>query len=625
MNKLEEIIKNASQAYYSNGTSDLTDAEFDQLLEQLREQDPENPLLGVGHGYDVSQVAREKFPHKYGVVGSLPKCHSFEELKSDFKYVRCNASLKLDGISVALYYEHGQLVRALKRGDGTIGIDVTAKVQKIDSTYNHINEDFTGAIRGEILMSYDNFEKFKQLHPEAKNPRNSTAGLMDAIGLDDDLKFLSIIVYTIIGDEGDVNTTLTCIRQDLKTWFGEDHVVPSHEMAYFEDDGHFEDWMDTYQEWWYGKYPADGIVITLNNVRKDNTTHEISYTAIAYKFPAEVKVSEVTGVTWEMSKFNYAIPVVNIKPLELAGTVVQNASGFNAAYIRDNNIGPGSWVEVSKHGEIIPGIDKIVSSTSAALPTHCPHCNSELSWFGVHLVCNNPNCTNVTIQDTLVWLDHICPTDFLGDKLRIKYLHEIFGEDISIEHIMSQKGKNFDRLNTSGHDKLIYNMLKKLYSDDIPIDLSDALLAVNIPRVGEITAKKLASDCPKVMRALVIGNCTDIQSQAISMVAGPATAMSIYQNYDKYKRLQYIKDRIVWWVEYATETKFSVAITGKLSVSRSQFEKELLAKGYKVGELTKDTKYLITDNPDSGSSKNAKADKLGIEKITEAQFREKFM
>lgn len=624
MNKLEKLIQEASQAYYSNGTSKLTDAEFDELLDELAEQDPDNPLLGIGHGFDINQVDGEKVAHKYGIIGSLEKCHSFEELSNEFKYVKCDASLKLDGMSVVLYYQSGNLVRALTRGKGHVGIDITAKVLKIDSIYKHVDADFTGAIRGEILMSYANFDKFQSLHPEAKNPRNSTVGLMGAKELDEDLKYLTLIVYTIVGDEKDTNTTLAFIRYDLETWFGRDHVVPYCSTAYFDNAEQFLNSMNDFHNQWYDIYPADGIVISLNEIKQHEDTHEITYTAIAYKFPAEVKQSEVVSVNWEMSKFNYAIPVVNIKPIDLAGTVVQNASGFNAAYIRDNNIGPGTWVEVSKHGEIIPGIDKIISSTQPQLLTACPDCGSTLEWSGVHLVCKNPKCPNITEQDTLVWLNHICPTDFLGDKLRLKYLHDIFGEDISIENIMTNKHTNYLNLDTSGHDKLIFTMFDSLYSD-APINLLDALLALNIPRLGDITAKKLASSITESLHEMASGSFTPwIESKVVSVV-GPATAQSIRDNFDKFLRIKFIASRIVWDAPKADETKFKVAITGKLSVSRSLFEKELNSHGYILDELTKDTKYLITDNPNSGSSKNAKADKLGIEKITEAQFREKFM
>ena len=437
MSKLENIIKKASQDYYSNGTSELTDPEFDALLEILRKQDPDNPLFSVGHGYDITKVAGTKVAHKYGTVSSLTKCRTWDELKSEFKCTTCDVSLKLDGISVVLYYEHGWLIRALTRGDGEIGIDITTKVRTIDSTYNHIvydnhTVDFTGAIRGEILMSYDNFDKFNKLHPEAKNPRNSTAGLIGSNEITDDFKLLSIIVYTIIGDEGTFDTSLSHVRLDLRNWFGDDHVVPYSDCAYFPNDTHFIDYMDSYQDAWYGKYPADGLVISLNDVVKNPNNDELRYTAIAFKFPPEVKKSEVIAVNWEMSKSGYAVPVVNIRPVELAGTVVQNASGFNAAYIRDNNIGPGSWVEISKHGEIIPSIDKVVSSTEASLVEKCPACGLKLAWYGVHLKCDNHSCINAVEQDTLIWLDHICPIDNLGDKLRLKYLNELFNDDITI-------------------------------------------------------------------------------------------------------------------------------------------------------------------------------------------------
>ena len=619
--KLEDIIRKASQAYYSNGTSKLTDAEFDNLLNELESQDPDNELLKTGHGYDPGKTSGDKFKHKYGLVGSLPKCRTWDELKSDYKHVDCDVSLKLDGISVVMYYEHGELVRALTRGDGTLGIDITAKVQYIDSTYNHIDLDFTGAIRGEILMSYANFEEFNKLHPEAKNPRNSTAGLIGSKELNTDFKYLSIVVYTIVGYEGFAAIHLESVRKLLTQWFGAEHVVPYMSHLKFTDGHSFISAMNSLQRRWYGKYPADGIVISLDAILRQGDG--LIYTAAAFKFPAEAARSKVVAVNWEMSKSCYAIPVVQIKPVDLAGTVVQNASGFHAAYIRDNNIGPGSWIEVSKHGEIIPGIDKIISSTSASLIEVCPKCGQKLEWNGVHLMCKNPECPNAIEQDTLIWLNNICPTDYLGDKLRLKYLHEWLSDNVSIEHLMASSQLNWKILDTSGHDKLFYDMISTLFGT-AEIKLVDALLALNIPRLGDITAKKLATECPETLHELVNGDYTYIHEYTISNIVGPATAQAIRENLIKYKRLRFIESRISWKSALPEEVKFSVAITGKLSVSRDEFEKELNNHGYALGELKKGTKYLITNDPNSGSSKNAKADKLGIEKITEAQFRERF-
>ena len=181
MNILQKRIQEASQKYYTDGTSNVSDAEFDKMLEQLRKEDPDSPLLGVGHGYDINKdsTVGERVKHKYGVAGSLDKCHSWEEIPKGFissisDYYQ--VSLKIDGLSVVLYYREGKLVQALTRGGGEAGIDITPKVALILKENIMLkDETFTGAVRGEIVMSYNAFERYQADHADAKNPRNTAA------------------------------------------------------------------------------------------------------------------------------------------------------------------------------------------------------------------------------------------------------------------------------------------------------------------------------------------------------------------------------------------------------------------------------------------------------------------
>lgn len=192
---LEKKIAENAQAYYTDGSSELTDEEFDSLVDQLRKENPDSELLQkTGWGYSINEdtTPGKKYPHKYGEAGSLEKCRTWEEVKPVFRNQFVDMSLKLDGISVLLYYRDGKLYQALTRGDGAVGIDITDKVLEIGTTVDMSkfteysiklsdddNANFTGAVRGEIVMSFRNFDKYKKLHPEAKNPRNVAAGIIN--------------------------------------------------------------------------------------------------------------------------------------------------------------------------------------------------------------------------------------------------------------------------------------------------------------------------------------------------------------------------------------------------------------------------------------------------------------
>lgn len=262
------------------------------------------------------------------------------------------------------------------------------------------------------------------------------------------------------------------------------------------------------------------------------------------------------------------------------------------------------------------------------LPTKCPCCGADLTWKGVHLVCDNPDCADMKTQDLLIWCENIAPVDGLGDTLKLKFFEELCsahsenlptGSEVSIEGAYNL-AKVYDgiQINSSvgSQYKLFYTMLDELIHNKVP--MYKALIALNIPRIGDVTAKKLAQHID-VIESLVDG-C--YPSDKLLSIVGEATTGTILMNLNKFQRLSYIWDNIDKTVSYGEVIK--VAITGSLSIPRKNFEKLLTENGFKLGDITKDTKYLITNTPDSNTGKNAKASELGIEKITEEAFRSKF-
>lgn len=633
MTELELKIKDAAQKYYTDGSSPLTDAEFDSLVDELKETNPDSELLKTGWGYDVTKDSTpgQKVQHKYGRAGSLTKCHNWDELGKEFRGQKVDFSLKLDGISCVLYYEDGKFVQALTRGDGITGIDVTEKVKKVFNTeIKNRYSTFTGAIRGELLMTYENFDKFKEMYPDAKNPRNSTAGIINSKEITSDLDYVSLVLYTIVGLESD-NTihNIHEIRDILSNMFGAENVVPHTGYVWLSDVNNFIPNMERVRNDWYGKFPADGIVITKASVHL-YIGGEVVYDACAFKFPAEEKECEVEDVIWEMSKTRYAIPKIKIKTVQLSGTNVTYCAGYNAKYIKDSGIGSGAIVRLHKSGEIIPNICSIVKSVEPKLLSVCPICGETLIWDGVHLKCPNDSCGNAITQDTLVWLKNLVPMDGLGDTLKIKFLEELVasGElaDISIESIMETK-----LVLREDTESVQFNLFAKMWNTlhgfhEFKVDLVDALVSLNIPRLSHITASKLANyplAIQSVMNKAIHKEYLDPYDLISLNAIGEANAKSIENNLWKMARLKYI-----WtWVynrlsvPSASESKGKVAITGKLSVKRADFEKELRSVGFTPAEICRETCYLITDNPNSNSSKNKKADAWGIKKITEQEFR----
>lgn len=628
LSDLELKIQDCAQKYYTDGSSPLTDDEFDALIAELRESNPNSILFKTGWGYKVDDdfTPGQKVPHKYGLIGSLDKCRTLKEIGKDFLDSTIYASLKLDGMSIVLYYQRGKLVRAVTRGDGHVGIDITNKIPTIDSSLLEIkNKTFTGAVRGEIVMSYLSFTAYQKIEPEAKNPRNTTVGLISKDEVSDNLEYLDIIVYSIVADENRPNVfeNMDYVYDFLEDNFLKVNVVRHSPVALRPMMNMWKHSLEGLKNDWYGVYPADGIVLNQPLVHLDDKGY-FNYCGKAYKFPAESKQTTVVHVHWNMSKLNTLVPVVEITPTELSGATVAFVTGYHASYIEDNGIGPGAVIEVTRSGEVIPKIISVTQPVKVSLPVSCPKCGGPLI-KNVSLACTNPDCENQCTQDTLNWLKMLCPTDGLGDTLILKFLSELY-EKSTIEHIMSTPQAVLN-LGTEGQAGLMLSMLSKLYDKETKFTLGQALQAVNIPRLGEITADKL-SKCPVlIQKTLTQDGLTIEDTDNFVRIVGQATTNSIKENFDKWLRLNLIIKKIIWSQSVVTTVSDlgKVAITGKLSVKRADFEKELRSAGYTVGDITKDTKYLITDDPNSSSSKNKKADALGITKITELEFRQNFL
>ena len=646
MSKLENIIKQASQKYYSDGSSEYTDAEFDKMLSDLKEENPESKLLSdVGHGYDINKDStygvRRK--HKYGDIIGLEKCHNWKELRAEFKdeesiyYV----TPKIDGMSIVCYIKDGKLDMALTRGsrDGDTGIDVTDKVKYITDFYHmfHFIYPFTGAIRGEIVMSQEKFDDITKKYPQGfdgkkpfSNPRNTTAGIMNRKEYDkSDLEYLNILFYYVVGAEND--EFFKKLDTESYTWMANwlynniyvDCIVPMYTTKLQEDT--FEEKMTCIKEildlsnFGLESFPTDGLVIN-KTLQYHESTGEISYDAQAFKFPAESCKTKVTNVIWNLSKTHYLIPIVEVEPVQLSGTSVTYATGFNADWIEMNKISKGATVTITKSGEIIPyilNVEPAEEFPDSFLPTICPECGHKLEREGVHLVCTNEQCPNALRQDVMEWVNHLVPMDNFGDKLRCTYLHRMLGDDFTVENLMAKVSDGYTARGSSIQDNMFYDFLRKLASDTFT--LHQSLEALNVPRLGEITSQKLSLH-KDVVEQLISDN--EFPMNALIKIVGQATAISILQNRWKFKRLNFIWNRIEC---YDTEFKGKVAITGKLSVKRKEFENELKAHGYLPSNISKDCKFLVTDNPNSTSSKNQQAAKWGIQKITEAEFRQKYL
>lgn len=634
-NNLEEAVKEYSQKYYSDGSSEVSDEEFDKLLSELKSKDPHNPLItAVGHGYDVDKDTTYglKRNHKYSIVGSLDKVHSWQELSVRLKNQKVVCSLKLDGISCVLYYLDGKLDFALTRGDGNIGIDVTDKIlviaPDVETCVTCDGQPFTGAVRGELLMSYENFSKYVQSHSDAKNPRNTTAGLINQKDASEqDLNLISLVVYTVLASNVYFSSYLDVLYV-LKSWH---ETVPYNWSEHLEEssfDGYMRQLNSQFKQ--QCDYPSDGIVIATDkidmSVPYDNEADVLTWHSQAYKFPAESKRTTVKEVEWNLSKTGYMVPKVKFNEIQLSGTSVQYATAFNAQYVKDNGIMNGADITVTKSGEIIPYIVSVdfVPDDCAKLPETCPSCGGKLEWEGVHLKCNNAKCPCQQMQDLVIWMKTVAPTDGLSDLLIEKFAEELNVKTVEDLYTLSTDDVETRLASNKKQTQLFVDCVVRCLASDV--DIATAVRACNIPRFGNKTCQLCNDVYDTVWYLATSKDASQEVKDKLEPVLGVANTASLIDNVDKLSRITYFASVHRNNDNSSVKSKGNVCVTGKLSVKRKDFEAELIANGWNpVPSVKRNTKYLVTDNPNSGSSKNRSADKYGVPKITEEQFRDKLL
>lgn len=650
--QLEQKIIECAQAYYE-GRPMCSDKEFDNMVEYLKVANPTSEILTqVGWGYDPYKNIGEKEQHLYGDVKGIDrKPRNISDIPYNFLTGKILKSAKLDGGSIICYFVNGKMTKALTRGKGNIGINKTDKILKVLEKELNVPDgfDFTGAIRGEFCISNKNWQEMLNagIVSEEANQRNVAVGYLNRDELSDELRYCDVVFYKVIGyvNNGSkfnqiyIDNILNTNNFDVKflrKFIKEEYIV-DYEIV---EDGSTitQNSLEAIYATFKDKYLCDGVVLTKGEripIRlgtKFDDKYAIENDEIAYKFEDEVAETEIEAIRWKMSKGNKAIPVINVKPVSLSGVTVSNATAFNAKYIYDNDLDIGSKVELLRSGEVIPYISKVICGSNGEGRKKldemiCPYCSTKLIWDGVDLVCSNEECANRDYQNLRIWVNNIAPIDGMSEILNFKFF-----EEKGIDSLENLYNHSYDDLMFSGeasntHKGKFNLVLDKLFNREI--NFVDLLVALNIKMLGVKNADKLAHDdefislFEEFLEVEDIGLFVSKVTPVITETIGQAMAANICSadGLTKIKNAKYVQHRINYEHDIKEEL-IPVVITGKLSVPRKDFEKILNEAGFEVkGSISKDVKYLITDNPNSNSLKNRKADELGIKKITEFEIR----
>jgi len=504
---------------------------------------------------------------------------------------------------MVLTYVDGDLVMAASRGDGTYGSDYTEKVKCIPGIAK--KDNYTGQIRTELLIKKSVLQEVNDLGFTYKNPRNGVVGIASADSFDPDLmKRCSILAYQIMGDtrkKGFQYTDLAAMGFD----------IPKVDFLYAKSGQATPDALKAIYEKWseQSDYEIDGLVI--HNTNFGDEDKKLPEHTIAFKVNDLVESTTLLGVEWSMSRSKDFRPVGLIKPIELGGATIRRVTMNNAQWIIDRDLRIGSTVTIEKAGDIIPKIIDVVPNMNGKLdiPTICTSCGSILSKVGVNVSCTNNDCKGANVKQLNTFLRNLEVEGFSERSLEVMNIN-------SITDLL-----NFYPDGSHNQSKFMTELYKKVFGRT-KIELIIALPFIGFGKRG--TAKFMkAYGKQRILHNFVPvdGMSSDRQVEFKSQFKELIKWKELITHDNRWK--PQAPKRVVSSPVTSKLKGMSFCFTGKLE-TMNRTEAELYAKsnGGEVKSVSNKLTYLVTNNPNSGTSKNKKASNLGVKLITEKQFCE---
>ena len=652
--QLREELHTHNYNYYVLNSPTISDIEFDRMMRELQDleakypetYDENSPTMRVGSDINKDFIQVE---HKYPML-SLGNTYSEEEVTDFYERVKKSLNedfeicceMKFDGTSISLTYENGKLVRAVTRGDGVKGDDVTNNVKTIRTiplVLKGDNYPKEFEIRGEILMPWEVFEKLNKEReareePLFANPRNAASGTLkqqnSAVVAS---RKLDAYLYYLLGDNLPCDGHYENLQEARKWGFKISDTT--RKVKTLQEVFEFIKYWDTERK----NLPVatDGIVLKVNSLRQQKN---LGYTAksprwaIAYKFQAEKALTKLQKVTYQVGRTGAITPVANLDPVQLSGTIVKRASLHNADIIESLDLHEGDMVYVEKGGEIIPkitGVD-IDSRTPGSKPvkfiTHCPECGEPLTRFddeAAHYCTNEDSCP----PQIKGKIEHFISRKAMNieglgpETVDLFYQEGMINNAADLYNLREQEIARLERFG----EKSAQNIMSGLEASKL-VSFERVLFALGIRFVGETVAKKLARSI-KNIDALM--SATKEELTAIDEI-GEKIAESIIHFFSSEKNRELVarlKDAGLKMEMEAEETAAisnifegqSIVISGVFAVHSRDEYKDIIEKhgGKNVGSISKKTSFILAGE-NMGPSKLEKAQKLGIKIMDEKEF-----
>ena len=653
---LRDELNQHNYNYYVLDAPTISDFEFDMKLKELQALEAKHPEYfdASSPTQRVGGAVTKNFNtvlHEYRMY-SLDNAYSIDELREWEKRVHKNlgtddvqytCELKYDGASISISYENGLLTKAVTRGDGFQGDEVTTNIKTIRSVPLKLKGDYPAKfdIRGEIVLPLEGFAKMNAELVEIgetpySNPRNTASG---SLKLQDSAEVakrpLDCLLYSLIGPNLPIDTQFHGLEKAREWGF---KVPKESRMAASIDEviAFIEHWDHHRHDL---PFETDGVVIKVNDLHQQE---ELGYTAksprwaVAYKFKAERVSTRLNSISYQVGRTGAITPVANLEPVQLAGTIVKRASLHNADQIEKLDIRVGDEVFVEKGGEIIPKIIQVdfekrpADSEPTVYITHCPECFTELErkeGEAQHYCPNFYGCPPQIIGRVQHYISRKAMDieGLGGETVALLYNSGLIENYADLYELKKEQVTPLERMADKSAQNLVDGIEK---SKEVPFER--VLYALGIRYVGETVAKKLAKHYKSIdnlaqaslMDLILVDEIGDRIAQSV---------VGFFENEENRKIVERLKGYGVQLESNAVEVApASDLLAGKTLVvsgvftkfSRDELKNEIEANGGKVGSsISKKTDYVVAGD-NMGPSKLEKATQLGVKIISEDEFLE---
>lgn len=644
--ELEEFLKDAKKAYYTSSETIIEDVDYDALEDILKKMKPDSIVLsGIGL-LDAPEGENVKVKHDRP-MGSLTKKKTKEDLQkflAKFPKELFFAMCKIDGCSLSLVYVKGKLKLAKTRGDGDVGEDVTHNALVIPSIPKILpaidGKTFSGEIRGEAVIFKTDFQRINDEHILAgkktfANARNMAAGALGQKNSAECAKrCVSFVSYNIFPANSDIEYMSEKFALLERLGFNVVHHVPfinDGEVAFDIIHKEFPTGMN------FG-FDTDGVVLMPEafshwDVELGSSNNRPNY-AIAWKWEAETKTTKVLDIVWQVGRTGKIVPIAKVEPVSLSGATVTSVTLHNAEFLIEYNISVGVEIFIQRSNEVIPkclgrasaplmGTDEI----KASIPAICPECGEVVMFDGTQLWCENPVCRAREIA-------RLC--HFIGTS-NIKGLGEAIVTGLYDGGIVTRVNHFFEMFAQHDEDVLaaavggygVLRVVKAAIQGKTEYTESELLKSIGMEAVGDGTSERLVAAFgleDTVNKALFFNEAIQLFSTVKDI--GEKTAQDIvhgiHQHQDEIEAMRKLV-KVVPDFKPPTDGKLSgktFLLTGTMTRKRSDIETDIVANGGVIGSIKKDPNFFLVMGEDAdGSSKHAKAIKVGANIITEADLR----